>query len=183
MTTSPTAKRYKLPDALGGGEYEGSFEEHLAGVIRLNFNGRAIYVPLDMLTEISPPIPPQPGPGAYLIGDSMALAVRFENDGDPNWLSMPGGWRHWEDLWRDLGGPDVTITRLVPERVETVEPVTLPWQGESAYGTPIRVERERDGEVGIVIGNRDIGMVGAVCTPEGTREFANALLAASRAES
>lgn len=74
---------------------------------------------------VPPPTPPEPEPGAYLIGDK--LAVRFpDDDSGAVWAIETNGpagyqWMDWDPVWVH---PDVTIVKLVPEP-PTVE---LPWE-------------------------------------------------------
>lgn len=59
--------RYRFPDVLGGGEHEGTREGETVG---FNLPGLVGYLWLHMtdVTEVPPPIPAEPGPGAYHIG-------------------------------------------------------------------------------------------------------------------
>ena len=143
--------RYKLPDVLGGGEveatetYPGRYglgpEYRLADGITMILGGWR-------LEPVPPPIPPEPEPGAYLIGDR--LAVRFK---------VPAGWTawhwqtgpdradesdSWELAWAAIGGP---IQRLVPER-EALPEVELPWTGSTISGCRVAIHSaDADGDV------------------------------------
>ena len=128
------ARRYKLPDALGGGEYEAT--SHLIGDAspydRVAFDvpgvGRVV-LPTDACTPVPPPIPAEPEPGVYRAWRPgwEERGVVIVNDGEDggNW-GVVGDivWRSWEDFVRQLGlgGPGVVIRKLQP----APEPVQLP---------------------------------------------------------
>lgn len=116
---------YKLPDFLGGhgvtilGEATGFTEPHTLVVISEGgrYDGLKLAVPSDQLVEVTPA---EPEPGAYLIGDR--IAVRFPVDKTRgNWavrtdeFSDGYNWLPWSELWQRYGGPGVRIVRLVPE--------------------------------------------------------------------
>jgi hypothetical protein len=95
----------------------------------------------DELIQIPPPIPAEPPPGAYLIGDQ--LAVHFKSGGPAH----PTIWRirsgrnvfTWDEVWSELG-PDVKVTPLVPRDLPEVE---LPWRQSDANGNGITVTLHR----------------------------------------
>ena len=141
--------RYKLPKMLG--EVECVFHSlgHEDGfwIVELvdTAPGMRIEIEKTALTEVPPPLPAEPEPGAYLIGKTAAVRVANEKLFNPNvrWVvSAPvprTGWFTWAETWKMLGGPDVTITPLVP--APSVEPVTLPWARRFEDGSPVEVLR------------------------------------------
>lgn len=138
-----TTKRYRIKPPLAG-EFEAD-AEGLARYARWSdpATGRVEHLPLAILEEVEPPIPPEPEPGAYDIGGALALHII----GGANWASWiwttadldQGGWTSgsFPELWAALGGPNVSIRRLVasPE-------VELPW--EHQYGSRSVTVDERD---------------------------------------
>lgn len=145
-----TAQRYRLPEALGGREVELLTDQEPTRNVGDYVWVRdpdlgVIQMPMSKLTPVPPPIPEEPEPGAYEIGGRTA--VRWKLDHSCCWAydDVNGSYvtSAWGALWDEIGGPDVTIRRLVPE--PPVERVTLPWSGESQYGAKITVERFQDG--------------------------------------
>lgn len=117
------AKRYRLPEALGGGEYE----EYLradgstgapVGTVAFVENGALFCVARALLTEVKPPEPP--------VGSLVHLASYhgvYERL-DRGWASMKdGGAYGWGELLLLNSGD--TPVRLVPDPF--AEPVELPW--------------------------------------------------------
>lgn len=108
--------------------------------------GGYVWIPEILLEPIAPPIPAEPEPGAYLIGDTVVVRPT-RRDGDSRWMALAdldgdGAGYAWADSWADMweqvgGGPEVTIRLLAPETepvepteptepAEPAEPVTLP---------------------------------------------------------
>jgi hypothetical protein len=126
--------------------------------------------------HIPPPVPDEPEPGAYLIGDR--LAVRFETEAGQLWHTANDD-QSWTQLWAEIGGPDATIRRLVPEP----EPVALPWETQPyAPGVNRAVVGAwtRGGTVraGVTIGHRENGID---LDPDTAEAMAAALWTAARA--
>lgn len=120
--------RYKLPEALGGGELDSAMVDHDLAYFDLPGTNRRFMVPTDCLAEVPPPIPPEPGPGAYLIGVGLAYRDLGVTTSRWHWQIRAKGRsasnRHWAEVWEKLGGPDVTIVPLIPDPAHGI---TLPW--------------------------------------------------------
>jgi len=142
--------RYKLPDELGGGEFDGqpllnTSDGSPAGRIFLHITpDRSEYLVLDpaRLTEVRPPVPAEPEPGAYLIGGTPCVRIGSAwvvgiDQPDPRW------WVYWRDggVAKLVGGPDVPIVRLVPESSDRAQPptVVLPWRHKDSGGDSIEI--------------------------------------------
>jgi hypothetical protein len=162
-------KRYRLPAELGGGEVEylwpsKSGTDGKFWVVRVGPGGPQFEIHANWLTEIAPPIPPEPEPGAYLIGETVC----FHDEAFGWWLGhradkvWRGVWQEWEDAWAAVGGPDVDIVPLVPaptfadlesakqRYIEAMKSVTLarPPQG---FGTMDKLLDELDMAAGALL--------------------------------
>lgn len=114
--------RYKLPDVLGGGEHEATVNSGSQGRVVFHFDGGAVlWIPPDQLVALPDPVPAEPEPGAYLIGTTPF--IRQSGEHAREWLGAGFHVRTWAEVWFAAGGPDVTITKLVPAMPE----VELPW--------------------------------------------------------
>lgn len=170
--------RFKLPEVLGGGEFE-ALTEFWTKVgpegqdIRLRFsipNVGLVDIPKHVLTEVPPPIPAEPEPGAYLIGE--VLVTGYARRDEVRWLYADSigvlMTVLWAELWEKLGGPDVTIRRLEPAP-PTVE---FPW-----YLSEITVEvRKADPPVLVQIDQEWVYL-----SWDSAEQMAAALLTAARA--
>lgn len=187
--------RYQLPAALGGGEMDeyrhvdGGTEAPI-GTVAFLVNGCIVAIARALLTELPPPIPAEPEPGAYLIGG--VLAVRFREDPGligHNWVYGNRGVGYddagfWPAVWGDLGGPDVAIVPLIVG-AEVVEPVVdLPAAFRCADdGRSMLKIRQPDHDDHIAVFTEDASNVGIVYLTRGDAELAaRALLAAAQAE-
>jgi hypothetical protein len=112
-----------------------------------------ILVPTAALTPVDT-TPAEPEPGAWLIGEKLCVRPEVANV-LCRWLNLDDcEWYLWEDLWRNVGGPDVPIVRLVPEPPA----VELPWEwtdlttgaGRVVVGH-IRPTRVKDGNTWISV--------------------------------
>lgn len=131
---------YRLPDWLGGHAVQILNEE--AGSVRLTIDSPDsagdCWLPKRWLVEVRPPIPYEPEPGPWLIGDVIAVHVLREDGGASWWVGadLDGdrsgyAWvAAWPETWRQIGGPGVTIRRLVPE---AIFPDEDPPPGEVSY--------------------------------------------------
>jgi hypothetical protein len=104
---------YRLPEALGGGEVE---------IVTPAWAGNAITCEValvdqpdvkvllarSLLTEVEPPLPPEPDGPAYVVDRDENVWQRRRTGG---WQRIVGGQRSWADLWREFG----PLTRLVPD--------------------------------------------------------------------
>jgi len=175
--------RYKLPEILGGGEFDRDavngpvlgvdyFEFLLAGVGRISVPGNAC-------TEVPPSVPAEPEPGAYHIGGKICVRA-WVHQSILRWFAVDEGiWWTWPGLVEHLGGPDVPITALVPALPE----VELPWSlmgGMRERPWSLGVDISLDGRVAVsttVDQRGGIVMVYAVVA----EAMAAALLTAARA--
>lgn len=132
--------RYRLPAELGGGEIEAIPQGTIMGSMghRYQYWGDGYELWFETaLTEVEPPIPDEPEPGAYDIGG--VLCVRWAADKSPSrWAfgtgSSAAGVYHcdWPELWAELGAPrrSPPPIRLVPDPAQDVE---LPWRCGDLY--------------------------------------------------
>lgn len=133
--------RYKLPDALGGGEVEArEWWSGCAGAqaeYELDGGCKIVMALGERLELVKPPLPPEPGPGLYLFeyGPNGDTFVAEDEDGY-GWhvAGYEGGltWEELQDRW-----PGAKFRRLIPEP----EPVELPWHATDIEGNAIVVER------------------------------------------
>jgi len=123
------AKRYRLPEALGGGEYEehrradGSTEAPMGTVAFLE-NGALVCVARVLLTEVKPPMPPEPPVGSFV---HLASYYGVYERVDRGWISANDAAAEvyeWDTLLRLNSGD--TPVQLVP--YPFAEPVELPWR-------------------------------------------------------
>lgn len=99
----------------------------------------------DQIHEHEPAVTPDEPPlGPYLIGGHCCMRVDARKGWSP-WLwerpqQQPdgSGWMAgtWDEVWRECGGPDVKIQRLVPESGVSVR---LPWFGGDKRGAHLGV--------------------------------------------
>lgn len=131
----------------------------------------------------APVLPAEPEPGAYLIGDQYAIRT---SAGPRNWrLLFTDWWYPWPYLWEKLvGGPDVTITRLVPEtsdRAQELPEVTLPWVHEDPDGDRIEVSLRSTDSTNVARVRVASGWDVYLDTHESRLQAAAAILAVDRA--
>lgn len=161
-----TTKRYRLKAEAAEHEFEISDRIPVAGMFVFSIGGHILSASRELFEEIVPPIPPEPEPGAYLIGDWVA--VRF---GGSVWHSAEGSC-YWPELYEsivDESGPDVQIVRLVPERPAPA--VELPWRlGE------VQVHHIKVGSLRVQL---HVGDEWARITAEEARAAGHALIAAA----
>jgi hypothetical protein len=125
--------RYQLPDALGGGEYD---EAPITGAIAsckgFIIDGHTVAVHEALLTEVVPPLPPEPPPGSVV----RACGRVFEQrpDGEPGrWFdTWTNGWTRWSKVCEE--GPPAL---LVPDPLAGAP--ELPWEHRFTDGGPLKV--------------------------------------------
>lgn len=144
----------------------------------LRSTGPVILVPTVALTPVDT-TPPEPEPGAWLIGD--VIAVRFDDWRIPSHeTSGPNGWSVyrflWPTVWEKLGGPGITPRRLVPEPAPV--DVVLPWRGSTNFGSNLMISApDEDGDIEVSLD----GAGGIIASANLAEDMAAALLAAARA--
>lgn len=191
--------KYRLPAELGAGEIEATEEWSGCAGARATYrltDGTELVMPLGLLLyPLNPPIPAEPEPGAYLIGETFCVRW-WGDDSGGHWamrndLVVRGyGWFDWARLWESIGGPDVSIVPLVPKvdrgdvqltyMGEPLPTVKLPWShtdregdrlGIRNFGTRVSVKATVDGVHAIVY----------LDTPESRLGAAAAILAGHKA--
>lgn len=175
--------RYRLPEALGGGEVEAT--EWWSGCAGANREYRIAGTSISFsmpshspLEEVSPPLPPEPPVGSVVL-DGKGRA--WQRVGPPN--EDHQGCRWWsshdvtDDTWAGLNQGYAPLTRLVP----AAEPVTLPWRGNGVV-----VEQTIDGAGPgsfVHVSTKDASYGFCHLKPDVAREMARALwTAAEQAE-
>lgn len=117
------------------------------------------------LTEVKPPLPPEPPVASFVVAGSHMLNRR-DDQGIDWWDYGNRCWLTWAQVC-ELGTP----VRLVP----APEPVALPWVGPGEY---LAVESPAARTIRVTADDRD-----TLCTPDVAREMARALnTAADQAE-
>lgn len=124
--------RYRLHSALGGGEYDDAGDRTI-GTVGFQFDGieGLVYLPRKVLTEVKPPLPPEPPVGSVvLVGADPAHDARsglvsglVSRRYGAGW-STPGDDSGEFATWTEVcdGGPPVL---LVPDPL--AEAPELPW--------------------------------------------------------
>lgn len=125
-------KRVKLPNALGGAEVDAIVADPLPMMIAGQPVAAChvpdvgwVAVPTSKLTDVPPPLPPEPEPGMYEVrrpgSSGQWLIQRCAAHPDAWRMAGHEGWLSWPEVLQII--PGATVTRLVP----APEPVTLPW--------------------------------------------------------
>lgn len=179
-------KLYRLPPELGGGEIMLCGPRGDATHYAWNIGGHTVSLPYAVLTEVPPPTPDEPEPGAHRIGDTVC-------ERDDAWdrpskvhdflerehwrvVGSVGSWT-WLELLDFLGcGPDVVIRKLQPAPEPVQPPVHLPWRGSSRWGSELSVSIEGPVDIGVKIGGGTVRL-----PPAMARKMAAALLTAADA--
>lgn len=107
--------------------------------VRADSEDEDFIVPNSAVIELPPSIPDEPGPGMWDIGGRLAL--RPSGDTDDNhwrvfWAALDADdWFTWPEAWKECGGPDAEIRRLVPEpsTVDERDPVEFPLRMHAVY--------------------------------------------------
>lgn len=170
--------RYRLPESLGGCEATvvevdpalqlGGFPAH---VLRTD-TGTWLVAQQRDLTEVKPPLPPEPPHGAIVhVQHPHGGFVAERDDHAPN-TTPPNYWWTTNEAgpidWTDLASGAERITKLVPDPF--AEPVALPWSEKSSFGTPLTVHTNGVHSVSVVVGGSIAGLTRNVA-----REFARAI--------
>ncbi len=131
--------RYKLPEVLGGGEHE-SVGTHgaMVGFELDGVTGRLWLTTTD-LTEVKPPLPPEPPVGtfAYAVVDDLncgETVLHRRSETGIDWLDLRR--QRWF-TWADICSWPIVPVLLVP----APEPVELPWTGGASLGHAVSLGR------------------------------------------
>lgn len=160
-----TVKKYRLPDTLGGWDVqivaELSGSEVQVMILDGPHAGLLLVLARSMLVEVKPPMPEEPGPGAWSI-NGQACFRTTEKPGQEAWswpqnaVDSHRSWFEWDELRDRLVehyGPGITVVPLVPDPL--AEAPGLPWLSESdlrAFGVQVMGDRP---EVRIFLRDRD----------------------------
>jgi hypothetical protein len=120
--------RYKLPEALGGGEFDDAGDWTI-GTVAFRFDGieGLVYLPRALLTEVRPPLPEEPPVGTVVRAllpdeDEQWVFERLGRRTDGKDWGAAG--RDEAFAWADLNVRATPVV-LVPDPF--AEPVALPW--------------------------------------------------------
>ena len=124
--------RYRLPEVLGGGEHEASNEQTPMGSYAVRFDlglSRPLYLDLRDLTEVQPPLPPEPPiksvVRAQLVGESEPWVFERGALNSARWFTTGGSESY---KWEQLCEVDTPV-QLVPVAELWPGPVAaLPWR-------------------------------------------------------
>jgi hypothetical protein len=139
------AKRYRLPEFLGGGEFEAAAVNDSGQYIGFDFPGFGInrtWFPLSVLTEIEPPLPPEPPVGAFVAAGADGNLLPFYRRLDEGWGIVGGSIDGvtWADICamsqKRANRPPVL---LVPDPL--AEAPELPWECEDESDGIVEVAR------------------------------------------
>jgi hypothetical protein len=174
--------RYRLPDELGGGEYEAltDFRSKAGDGWRHRFNVPGVGlvdVPTECLIEVRPPLPPEPPVGAVVLFGGEAVQ-RFEDneladDASAHWASV-GTTDRW--TWARLVEIGGTLVHLA----SAPEPVALPWSCYDAEVSQTHDEVEGPGRH-VYVSTKPARYGYAHLKPAEAREMARALWTAADA--
>lgn len=124
---------YRLPDALGGGEVEivtpaWADKAIVCEVALVSDPSVRVTLARRLLVEVTPPLPPEPLTGYYLLKENSAAPLFVaEHEQDYGQWYVAGHEKAFS--WSELCAhwPSLSFTRLVPDPF--AEPVELPWVG------------------------------------------------------
>jgi hypothetical protein len=174
--------RYKLPESLGGGEYDCIFDSDLCEDGRsvafdLPDLDRIVLLPSWILTPVKPPLPEEPPVGAYRIGG--VLCMRVSSEPAKCWVYQTKDELFSEETFADLCSDFGTdVVRLVPDPF--AEPVALPWK--NGHGVEVSQTRTDTGMGDQVYVSTKYASYGfAHVEPDVARDMARALWAAAGA--
>lgn len=166
--------RYRLPDAMGGLQYDAAEDDPEYPEVGFDLPGvsKRLWVARTDLVRITPSAPPVwsvVGVGANAVFQHRS----FGANGRTAWFRTGSSRAHSWDEVCSFGTPVL----LVPDRTSPVgEAVTLPFEAESGYRTRVRVS-ESDGAIGLQVEGTGYAALDA----EVARNVARALWAASEA--
>lgn len=169
--------RYKLPEWLGGHEVDvhgtrgdGQLIVTPRGIGPTGVNPTEIHIDRDELTEVKPPLPPEPGPLA-VVRDRHGMAWQREaGTGSPDWLSLSDH-KTWQELNADLG----PLTLLVPDPADDAPelPFTLHGGPNGEWLATVQPSAAAKGQVFMEVESTDYD-------PATARNIAAAILRAAR---
>lgn len=175
--------RYRLPESLGGGEFEAFIDYHRVGelgadFVRFDVPGVGLVdIERGGLTEVKPPLPPEPPIGSVVRDKNGRVWVSLQGPTPYVWQSTVGGKERWADLVAGRG----PLTLLVPDPF--AEPVELPYTLSVGHHTKVRISApvSRIGPIvalSLASGGR---FVSPDMAPATARDLARALWAAADA--
>lgn len=177
-------KTYRLPEALGGGEFEEhprgtpTAAEAPSGTVAFLINGCLVCVAAGLLTEVAPPLPEEPEIGRVVL-DVHGWAWQHIGSGRGDWCCTADDMgADWEELNREHG----PLTQLAPDPF--AQSVEFPWEHVVNPNSSIGVNYDRR-EGAVYDLNRATGSYATqvILSPEEARAKAVALwVAADKAE-
>jgi len=169
---------YRLPEALGGGEVEivtpaWAGNAIICEVALVDQPDVKVSLARSLLTEVEPPLPPEPAPGSVLRCNDGYLHIRRGSGMARS--DHREGYSTWAEI---VASHDQPLVRLVPDPF--AEPVELPWRQRIGKYSTATVSRTVVGEITLSL---DSG--GRVMAPDLTtadaKSIARALWAAADA--
>jgi len=161
--------RYRLPEALGGGEVEGTITN---GGLWFSIPGcdSQARIPAELVVLVERPEPPL---GSIILdGKGYVWKAMREHASGVLWQTLTGGQRRW----RDIDHPTVS---LVPDPL--AQAPELPWVGSSWLGAEITIDRDGnrgDIHLGVRPAKNDVGL-GWILPPDVAHAMGLALLKAA----
>jgi len=130
--------RYRLPEALGGGEMEeyrkvSGGTEAPTGTVAFLLDGCLICVAKSLLAEVAPPLPEEPPAGSAVAVGSYVYQ-RSDAERDNHWLVTGAV---FGSSWAELCSGAEPPVRLVPDPL--AGPMELPWEHVDREGYDIGV--------------------------------------------
>lgn len=188
-------RRYTVDAQWGGGEVtfanpcECLFTVPDGWVLVERVDGSQAMLPRGALTEVVPPMPPEPEPGAYRRGGLTLVGIPVDPGPGPdeprcswyvftNRRSLMNHLAWWQAV-DETGGPDADLVPLVPDPAHGV---TVPWRingidGRMSGFTQVRLVA---GKVQDGLGNQSESQ-GVQLSPDEAEQKAGALIAGARA--
>jgi hypothetical protein len=123
--------KYRLPEALGGGEFEeyrhvDGGTEAPVGTVAFLLDGCIFTVGRKLLTEVPPPLPPEPPEDSFITSRFEGqISVWFH--GPYDWWKVGAAGQQPPRTWPQIVERCPDWTLLIPDPF--AEPVELPWSG------------------------------------------------------
>lgn len=153
------------------GDFEGRILADCNNVRVTLPDGKTVTVPVEMATEVSPLVPPEP-PNGTVMSDGTSVVIRCDDADDPEGRWWGDGWTEFE-RWHAIGSNLATQgwQRYVPDPAATAP--ALPWRLGSCERNAWVYMPKPEGEIYLDIGAADY-------TPGEVEQIATALLTAAR---